>query len=254
MDWMNALGDIVERYSGQGAGTAAAPANPHQDFQQVAQSAPQNVVASGLSQAFRSDQTPPFPEMLSNLFGQSNPNQRAGGIEPSDRSGRSSSPQCDPASRGSLRFAGRRPGHSGAGGSSDPQPGASTGEPSRTAESLCRRRGEQFLCATPAGRKSDWRAGAEHRAATHVEAVRRNQRLASSAGCARSKDSSRGQPGSDVGLRGRNWITSFQIPAGNVRRFMGLSKVEVLRKESLIVAAWPRAPRNGCRGTLDLRS
>src|SRR5690242_10456554 len=78
MDWMNAIGNIVNRYSGEGGGTAAAPSSPHEDFQQVAQSAPQGVVASGLSQAFRSDQTPPFPQMLSSLFGKSDPNQRAG--------------------------------------------------------------------------------------------------------------------------------------------------------------------------------
>ncbi len=78
MDWMNAVEGMIQRYSGQGGGTAAAPAYPHQDFQQVAQAAPKEVVASGLSQAFRSDQTPPFPQMLANLFGQSDPNQRAG--------------------------------------------------------------------------------------------------------------------------------------------------------------------------------
>ena len=78
MDWMNAVRDVVERYSGQGAGTAAAPADPHQDFQQVAEAAPPEVVAGGLSQAFRSDQTPAFPEMVANLFSHSNPDQRAG--------------------------------------------------------------------------------------------------------------------------------------------------------------------------------
>jgi hypothetical protein len=78
MNWMNAVEEIVQRYSGQGGGTAAAPENPHQDFQQVTQAAPQNVVATGISQAFRSDQTPPFPEMLANLFSHSDPNQRAG--------------------------------------------------------------------------------------------------------------------------------------------------------------------------------
>jgi hypothetical protein len=77
MDWTNAVEDIIRRYSGQGAGTAAAPEDPHSDFQQVTQAAPQNVVAGGISQAFRSDQTPPFPEMLANLFSQSDPNQRA---------------------------------------------------------------------------------------------------------------------------------------------------------------------------------
>src|SRR5690242_7948518 len=78
MDWMNAVQDIFQRYSGQGGGTAAAPQNPHQDFQQVSQAAPQNVVANGISQAFRSDQTPPFPEMTADLFSNSDPNQKAG--------------------------------------------------------------------------------------------------------------------------------------------------------------------------------
>jgi len=78
MSWLNSLSDMVERYSGQGGGTASAPQDPHQDYQQVTQAAPPNVVAGGLSEAFRSDRTPPFPEMISNLFRQSDPNQRAG--------------------------------------------------------------------------------------------------------------------------------------------------------------------------------
>jgi len=78
MAWTDALQEILQRYSGAGAGTAAAPADPHGDYQKVAKAAPTDVVAGGLSQAFRSDQTPPFPQMLANLFGQSDPNQRAG--------------------------------------------------------------------------------------------------------------------------------------------------------------------------------
>src|SRR5215831_988414 len=78
MDWMNAVNDILQRYSGQAGGSAPAPEDPHNDFQRVAQAAPREIVANGISQAFRSDQTPPFPEMLASLFGQSDPNQRAG--------------------------------------------------------------------------------------------------------------------------------------------------------------------------------
>ncbi len=78
MDWMNAVQDIFQRYSGQSGGTAAAPENPHQDFQQVAGAAPREVVADGIGQAFRSDQTPPFPEMLSHLFSHSQPDHQAG--------------------------------------------------------------------------------------------------------------------------------------------------------------------------------
>src|SRR5438105_13468847 len=78
MNWMNAINDVVERYTEQGGGIAAPPEDPHDDFQQVGRAAPSTVVASGISQAFRSDQTPPFPEMLAKIFGNSDSNQRAG--------------------------------------------------------------------------------------------------------------------------------------------------------------------------------
>jgi hypothetical protein len=78
MSWLNALNDIVQRYSGQAGGASAAPQDPDQDYDQVVQSAPGEVVAGGLSEAFRSDQTPSFPEMVSNLFSHSDSNQRAG--------------------------------------------------------------------------------------------------------------------------------------------------------------------------------
>lgn len=78
MDWTNTISEIVSRYSGQSGGTAAAPQDPHADFQRVAQAAPRDVVAGGISQALRSDQTPPFSEMLANLFTHSDPGQRAG--------------------------------------------------------------------------------------------------------------------------------------------------------------------------------
>jgi hypothetical protein len=78
VSWLDAISGLAQRYSGQGGGTSSAPEDPHQDFDQVAQHAPPEEVASGLSQAFRSDRTPAFPEMVSNLFRNSDPNQRAG--------------------------------------------------------------------------------------------------------------------------------------------------------------------------------
>ncbi|HUK18707.1 MAG TPA: hypothetical protein VLW65_19940 [Bryobacteraceae bacterium] len=78
MAWMDAISDIVKRYSGGIGGTASAPANPHEDFCNVAKTVPSQVTADGLAQAFRSDQTPSFPEMVSSLFQGSNPEQRAG--------------------------------------------------------------------------------------------------------------------------------------------------------------------------------
>jgi hypothetical protein len=70
------LGNLLQQYLGgaQNANTAQA-AN---DFEQAAQAAPRETVAQGVTQALRSDQTPPFPQMVSHLFGQSNPEQRAG--------------------------------------------------------------------------------------------------------------------------------------------------------------------------------
>ena len=76
MTWLNVIGKLAGRYSGNA--NQPGTENTHEDFQQVVQAAPQDVVANGIAHMFRSDQTPAFPDMVSNLFGQSNPNQRAG--------------------------------------------------------------------------------------------------------------------------------------------------------------------------------
>ncbi len=76
MNWTDQIGNIISQYAG--GGTAPAPQNVERDYSQVAQNAPQDVVAGGLSEAFNSNQTPPFPQMVSQLFGQSNGQQQAG--------------------------------------------------------------------------------------------------------------------------------------------------------------------------------
>jgi len=48
------------------------------DFGKIAQSAPNDVLAKGLSAAFASDQTPPIGNMVGQLFGRSNGAQQAG--------------------------------------------------------------------------------------------------------------------------------------------------------------------------------
>jgi hypothetical protein len=78
MAWMDAINDIIKRYSGAAGGTASAPADPHEDYRNIAETAPTQVMADALAHTFRSDQTPSFPEMVSSLFRQSNPDQRAG--------------------------------------------------------------------------------------------------------------------------------------------------------------------------------
>ena len=68
--------NILEQY--RGASAAAPPATVEEDYSQVAQTAPLPHLASGLAEAFRSSETPPFGQMLGTLFGNSNGQQRAG--------------------------------------------------------------------------------------------------------------------------------------------------------------------------------
>ncbi len=74
MGWLNQIGGMLQQYAGGNANTG----NAEQDYQQVAQHAPPSAIAPGLSDAFRSDKTPPFGSMVSSMFGQSNGDQRAG--------------------------------------------------------------------------------------------------------------------------------------------------------------------------------
>jgi hypothetical protein len=67
--------DILQQYSDP----ARAPTDRAEEhFDQVArQSSPQDL-GNGVAAAFRSDATPPFGQMIGNLFGRSDPQQRAG--------------------------------------------------------------------------------------------------------------------------------------------------------------------------------
>lgn len=70
------LGGLLQQYIG---GAPTAPTEQvKQDYGQVAQHAPADAVSDGLSAAFRSDQTPPFAEMVGKLFGNANPQQQSG--------------------------------------------------------------------------------------------------------------------------------------------------------------------------------
>lgn len=70
------LGGLLQQYLGGSTGQSVDNAADH--FQQVAQNAPPGLVSQGLAAAFRSDQTPPFAQMVGQLFGQANPQQQAG--------------------------------------------------------------------------------------------------------------------------------------------------------------------------------
>ena len=70
------LGNMLQQYLG-GANNAN-PTQAANDFDHVAQNAPRADLAQGVTQALRSDQTPPFSQMVGQMFSNGNPNQRAG--------------------------------------------------------------------------------------------------------------------------------------------------------------------------------
>ncbi len=74
MSFSNLMG-LLQQYATPGASHTG---NVQQDFAQVSQAAPQEHLATGLADAFRSSQTPPFAQMVSKLFSNSNGEQQAG--------------------------------------------------------------------------------------------------------------------------------------------------------------------------------
>ena len=70
------LVNLLQQYAGATASSASG--NTEHDFDSVAEHATPSHLAEGLAQAFHSDQTPAFAEMVGSLFRQSNPQQRAG--------------------------------------------------------------------------------------------------------------------------------------------------------------------------------
>lgn len=75
MNWFEQLGGVLQQYAN--ATPNQAPSSAENDFDQVATVAPREAVAGGIAEAFRSDETPPFPNMLGELFGRSDGRQRA---------------------------------------------------------------------------------------------------------------------------------------------------------------------------------
>jgi hypothetical protein len=74
MSLFDSLGDLLNQ-----ATKGSAPAeHVHAAYDQVAEAVPRGDLAEGLSHAFKSDETPPFAQMVSGLFDQSTPEQKAG--------------------------------------------------------------------------------------------------------------------------------------------------------------------------------
>jgi hypothetical protein len=75
MGWINDMQEVLGQYRNPAASSAAASAP--QDYDQLAQSAPSSVLAGALASTMRSSNTPAFGDLIAQLFGSSNPSQRA---------------------------------------------------------------------------------------------------------------------------------------------------------------------------------
>jgi hypothetical protein len=74
VDW-NQIGGLLQRYAG--TTPAQTSDSAEDDWHKVAQAAPPQAISDGLAESFRSQSTPPFPQMLSQLFGNSDPEHKA---------------------------------------------------------------------------------------------------------------------------------------------------------------------------------
>jgi hypothetical protein len=90
------LGGLLQQYLTGSAGQASDSAVDH--FHQVAQQASPDILSQGLAAAFHSEQTPPFGQMVAQLFAQGNAQQQAGmltqllsGLSPAARAALTSS-------------------------------------------------------------------------------------------------------------------------------------------------------------------
>ncbi|GAB3552601.1 hypothetical protein GCM10027343_38330 [Noviherbaspirillum agri] len=70
------IGRVLGQYTGANAGQQFP--RVEQDFDDVASNSPQEHLRDGVSEAFRSDQTPPFGNMVAQMFSQGDAGQRTG--------------------------------------------------------------------------------------------------------------------------------------------------------------------------------
>ena len=70
------LGGLLQKYLNVPAGQTAPGAEQH--FDQVAQHAPPEVLGQGISDALRSDATPPLGQMVGDVYSKASPDQQAG--------------------------------------------------------------------------------------------------------------------------------------------------------------------------------
>jgi hypothetical protein len=76
MSLMDELGNLAKQVTG--SGSAPQSQELENQYSQLSQSSPSSALSAGLSDVFRSNQTPPFAQLVSQLFQNSNSEQRAG--------------------------------------------------------------------------------------------------------------------------------------------------------------------------------
>ncbi len=74
---MNEVANVLQNYSQETGAGGSAGDEVASHFQQIAAAAPSSDLAGGLAAMFHSDQTPPFAQMVGQLFGKSDGTQRA---------------------------------------------------------------------------------------------------------------------------------------------------------------------------------
>lgn len=74
MGLLDSLEDVIQQAT---RGTAST-ADTHAAYDQAVRAVPQGTLTDAISHTFRSDQTPAFEQMISGLFTQSSPEQKAG--------------------------------------------------------------------------------------------------------------------------------------------------------------------------------
>jgi hypothetical protein len=74
MSLLDLAGGLLQQYLGPNATQPNAAADQH--FDQISRQAPPDVLSQGLAEAFRSDKTPPFPQMAADLFARATPEQK----------------------------------------------------------------------------------------------------------------------------------------------------------------------------------
>ncbi|BCT92469.1 hypothetical protein LYSHEL_14930 [Lysobacter helvus] len=72
----NPIESLLQQITGQGG--APLPPEARDQFQQIAQNASPDELSQGMNAAFQSDQTPPFAQMVAQLFGHADNQQKTG--------------------------------------------------------------------------------------------------------------------------------------------------------------------------------